>query len=221
MTKSLYEHMQYMAELNAVYDNPVKEFDRRLVLRQYYMDAMHEIIDIAKQSPVTWANIYPFDWKFNVNEENLWASIRSHSVVFYPEFPVFDRFIDFGNPFFRIGLEADSIEHHSKDKDMERDQLLRKAGWTIFRVPYHESKNVVPDLAEILELKVDDPHLDDGVMLEEFLFTTSDGIVAAIEYFYFMDERARSDRDHRFSRFRGMAESTLRKHCLLVYDLPF
>ena len=220
MSRSLYEHMQYMSALNDMYEKPVKAFDRRLVLRQYYMDAMPEIIELAKRSPTVWADIYPFDWKFNVNEERLWASIRSHLVVFYPEFPVFDRFVDFGNPFFRIGLEADSVAYHSPDHDRERDLLLREAGWTIFRVPYHESKKVVLDIGEIMEAKAHDPHVDDNALLEEFLLTTSDGIVAALEYFYFMDEKARCGRDGRFSRFRKLAEETLRKHCLLAWGPP-
>jgi len=213
--------MAFMAKLNATYEEPERKFDRQLVLRRYYADAMHTIIELAKQSPTVWADIYPFDWKFNVNEQRLWASIRSHPVVFYPEFPVLDRFIDFGNPFFRVGLEADSVAYHSKDKDIERDQCLREVGWTIFRVPYHESKEVTLDLGEIAELRADDPDLDTDSMLEEFLFTTSDGIVAALEYFYFMDCQARTQRDERFGRFRDLAESSLRKHCLLDVDFPF
>ena len=218
--KSLYEHMHYMAELNALYETAIKEFDRRIVLRQYYMEAMPEIIERARTSPTAGVDPYPFDWKFNENERNLWATIRGLAVVFYPEFPVFNRFIDFGNPYLKIGLEADSKKHHSQEDDIFRDSQLRRVGWTLFHLTYEESKRVVPGLGEIRELKVEDRDFDETEMLEELLFTTADGVVSAIEYFYFMDEDARHGRDQRFPQFRVLAEATLQRHCFLPYEVP-
>ena len=208
-----------MDDLNAMYEDAVRDFDRRLVLRQYYMDAMPEIIKTSRKSPSSSIDVYPFDWKFNKNERRLWTSIRTHRVAFYPEFPVFDRFIDFGNPYFRIGLEADSKAFHTRENDLKRDQILRKAGWTIFHVPYETSMKVTLDLGEIREKMVEDPDFDETADLKNLLFTTSCGIVSAIEYFYFMSDASRSSRDKRIPSFRKLAEATLHEHCYLELDL--
>lgn len=132
--ESLFEKMSYMDELNGMYEGAWNGFERRIVLRQYYMDAMPEIIGLARQSLNIWASIYPFDWKFNKNEYSLWSSIRSNPMVMYPEFPVLNYFVDFGNPYLRIAIEADSEKYHDREKDLERDKELLRVNWKTFRV---------------------------------------------------------------------------------------
>lgn len=212
--------MSYMAELNAMYENIEKEFERKIVLRQYYMDAMPEIIDLAKKSLNVWADIYPFDWKFNKNERSLWNSIRMKPMVMYPEFPVFNRFVDFGNPYLRIALEADGRTFHDRDKDTERDITLLRAGWKTFRVSYEENVHVFDELSEIVAMLTSGHEGDADDALENWMLNTSDGVVDAISYFYFMNPDKQNSRRKCLPRYHDLAEETLKTHRLVKFSLP-
>lgn len=219
-TRSLFEHMSYMAEMNAIYENAAKDFDRRIVLRQYYMDAMPEIISLARQSLTTWAGIYPFDWKFNANENSLWSSIRHRPMVMYPEFPVLNRFVDFGNPFLRIAIEADSKQFHDRKEDVGRDRMLLRVGWKTFRVTYEENTRDFAELSEIAEL-LDDEHDGEAMdKMEDWMLNTSDGVVDAIRFFYFMMREERDRRIKKYPDYYELAKETLRLHRYVDFELP-
>lgn len=51
----------------------------------------------------------------------------------YPQFPLFNYFIDFANPYLRIGVELDG-KQHDQNVDQERDDRLAEYGWSIFRI---------------------------------------------------------------------------------------
>jgi very-short-patch-repair endonuclease len=219
-TRNLFEHMSYMAELNAMYQKAAAGFDRRIVLRQYYMDAMPEIISLAQQSLTTWADIYPFDWKFNANERSLWSSIRHRPMVLYPEFPVLNRFVDFGNPFLGIAIEADSKQFHDRSADIKRDETFLRIGWKTFRVTYEENMKEFTELSGIAELQADEFDGEAMEKLEDWMLNTSDGVVDAIQFFYFMTDEARAGRMTRFPGYYGLAEDTLKKHRHVDFELP-
>ncbi|MCC5842560.1 MAG: DUF559 domain-containing protein [Opitutales bacterium] len=206
-------------ELEERYRVAQKFFERQAVIRQYYMEVMPEIMELSARSKRSWVDVYPFDWKFNSNEKNLWYSIRSNQVVFYPEFPVFSYFIDFANPYLRIGIEADSIKYHDVENDKERDSRLSKIGWTVFRVNYHESSREIEDLASLRAKQIEE-EIDIDEEVEDLMLNSSEGVVQAIEYFYFDEDDERRRTDELFPTFRSLAEETLHKHCYTNLKLP-
>jgi len=67
-------------------------------------------------------------------ETELWHYIRCHGLPFLPEYPVLNYFIDFADPYLKIGIEADGKQWHDKEKDSMRDNELKKIGWKIYRI---------------------------------------------------------------------------------------
>jgi very-short-patch-repair endonuclease len=126
--------------------------ERRKIIRRYYTEALPEIMELAGKTLTVWHSKYPFDWKFNANEGSLWASIACRPMVMYPEFPVLGYFVDFGNPFLKIAIEADSEKYHDKDNDRARDCELLEIGWKTFRVSYKENFTPFKELGEISEM---------------------------------------------------------------------
>lgn len=53
----------------------------------------------------------------------------------FPQYPVGKYFLDFGNPFHKIGVECDGKDFHDRDKDRDRDKdIYLSHGWIIFRL---------------------------------------------------------------------------------------
>lgn len=206
-------------ELRHRYELAEKFFERQAVLRQYYMEMMPEIMSTGEKSKKRWVDGYPFNWEFNKNERNLWHSIRTNQVVFYPEFPVFSFFVDFGNPFLKIGLEADSKAFHDVEKDKKRDLMLSKVGWTIFRLSYHESNRELTGLGELREKQIEMGQNVEA-QIQDLILNSSEGVVQAIQYFYFNDNDARNRTNELFPSFRTHAEETLHNHCNTELELP-
>ena len=138
----------------------------------------------------------------------------------YPEFPVLSYFVDFGNPFLKIAIEADSEKYHDKEKDMERDRKLSEIGWKTFRVSYKENFTPFKEFGEISEM-ISNGNEDEG--FEEktnWMLNTSDGVVDAIEFFYFMSDEQKSHLMEKFPNYVDLAEQTLKKHRLIDFPLP-
>ncbi|HEU5071255.1 MAG TPA: DUF559 domain-containing protein [Verrucomicrobiae bacterium] len=194
--------------------------ERRKIVRRYYNEALPKIMALASESLTTWYSVYPFDWKFNKNESSLWASIRSRPVVLYPEFPVLGYFVDFGNPFLKIAIEADSKEFHDKEEDKARDHKLLEVGWKTFRVSYNDNFAPFKGLGEISEMISSG---DEDAACEEiknWMLNTSDGVVEAIEFFYFMAVKKKARLIENFPEYPDLAKETLRKHRLISFPLP-
>lgn len=78
------------------------------------------------------------DWitAFSPIEDNVWAAIRYLGLPLYPQFPVGQYFIDFADPYRKIGIEVDSKQwHKDKVKDWKRQGEIEKEGWRIYRIP--------------------------------------------------------------------------------------
>jgi very-short-patch-repair endonuclease len=57
------------------------------------------------------------------------------------------HFIDYGNPFVKIGIECDSVQWHpSIIKDLARDKRLESKGWRILHVC---SKDLIHNQSEV------------------------------------------------------------------------
>ena len=103
------------------------------------MEIIPDIMMTSQQNINQQIDPYFIDWllDFSPIEEIAWNSIRSRGVPLYPQFSLFNYFIDFANPVLKIGLEMDGKEFHDTEKDRERDTKLAEywpiASYTIMR----------------------------------------------------------------------------------------
>ena len=183
-------------------------------LRQIYMEMLPWIIERARVDVVTPINVYPIDWSryFSPIEQLAWASIRSHYMALYPQFPVFNSFIDFANPYLRIGLELDGKDYHDPIKDKIRDEMLYKHGWKIFRVTGKEANAKFVSL-DIIQERSQEQGIEwyDTDDFEHWLMNTCDGVVYAIKQVYF--------KRNEDSQYYNMLYKTLDKHNLVHFDI--
>lgn len=78
---------------------------------------------------------YFIDWRFTPIEREAWNCIRRIGLRLYPQIPVAQYFLDFGDPRLKIGVELDGKAFHEKVRDKVRDERLWSLGWRIFRIP--------------------------------------------------------------------------------------
>lgn len=107
-------------------------------IRAFYSDIIPLIMAEQRNE---WA-VDAYEWDggkqmiiFTPIENWLWADIRECGAVFYPQYPVFNFFVDFANPVAKVAIECDGAAFHlDKAKDAERDKRLTDAGWTVYRI---------------------------------------------------------------------------------------
>jgi len=81
-------------------------------------------------------DIYDWDKIWTPIERNTWDAIRYLGLPFYPQYPVGNYFIDFADPFKKIGIEIDGRKFHQDfERDEYRQSKLENMGWEIFRIP--------------------------------------------------------------------------------------
>jgi very-short-patch-repair endonuclease len=81
-------------------------------------------------------NPYFLEWNWTPIEFDVWCDIRRIGLPFYPQVPVLNYFLDFGDPRTKIAIECDGKQWHTnKEKDRIRDEKISALGWQIFRVP--------------------------------------------------------------------------------------
>jgi very-short-patch-repair endonuclease len=102
-----------------------------------HWDAIRAAWDV--QSPTILAGIrvspYFYHWSMAPIEAAAWQELREHGLPLYPQCPVGDLFIDFGDPVLRIELELDGKDFHDYERDKARDfALWRDHGWRIIRI---------------------------------------------------------------------------------------
>lgn len=87
---------------------------------------------IIKGNRVVVSQIWPHDWtKFMTPIElNLWLEFEYNGLIFYPQMPCGNYFIDFANPLSGIAIEADGLTYHKdKIKEQQRDTYLKQHGY--------------------------------------------------------------------------------------------
>lgn len=128
---------------------------------------------------------YIIDWipQFTPIEYEAWQSIRALGLPLYPQFPVGNVFVDFGDPVKKIALECDGKDWHDASKDLARDKELFKSGWIVFRVTGGECKK--PDIE--LDDFTDDFELSEAA--EKWASSTSDGVISAIGWKFYGKRR--------------------------------
>jgi len=188
-------------------------------IRQAYMEALPGILASAQEDHRRWYRPYALDWDrfMNKYEKMAWSAIRGRgNVVLYPQFPAFNFFIDFANPFLRIGLEIDG-KKHDRDKDAARDKLLAQIGWKIFRVPACEAHTKCKDLAQLTESGIEGDERMQAV--RHWLMHSLDGVVQAIEWVYFAPQNSGDDMPTECREILVCAKESLMAHRLVEFPL--
>ncbi len=179
-------------------------------IRSVYKRHMPDIMAASKLKRRV--NPYFIDWvtMFTPIERAAWNSIRAIGVPLYPQIPVLNYFLDFGNPYLKIGLELDGKQFHCREKDKIRDQrLYDEAGWKVFRVTGREASIDFKTPDEFEAWEVDGDEYNRAV--SKWLNETADGIIYSIDRIYF-----RNDID----AYQGQCLGTLYCHRLVFdYDL--
>lgn len=168
-------------------------------IRQVWQEHMSTVMAAPADR---WVSPYFVDWDFSPAESAAWGALRSSSNVapLYPQVPVFNWFVDFGNPRRRVGLEVDGKQWHDPHRDRERDLQLWGQDWRIFRVPASEFlSNSASDLwrryqdrCEWLLADGRDPEEENDSEIRElaeaYMMNTGVGVVDAIASQYFRAE---------------------------------
>ena len=141
-------------------------------------------------------------------EGQVWISIRGCGLPFLPQLPVLNYFIDFANPFTKIGIECDGKEWHNAERDAFRDSRLEKEGWTIYRIPGWQCNKVMDEpweaYPDLPREEFDSERRAKQEYAERWFGTTADGIVMAIGVEHF-DYRVHGD-------YRNAAGKSVREH---------
>ena len=150
---------------------------------------------------------YFFDWIciFSPIESMVWSDIRYFGLPFFPQFPTCGYYLDFANPILKIAIECDGACYHDLEKDMQRDNVLIKNGWTIFRLTGKEC-NTIFENPFLLE---SDENNDEKI--EKYFLNTSEGLISAIRKIIFNKNNERSTYD-------DICIKTLKKHLSKAHE---
>jgi very-short-patch-repair endonuclease len=183
----IFESQKHEVTLNNRIDKSNTYFDKLKALREYYKNVEPEIIKLFKEGAMCFYSSYPMDWWniFTPIESMAWNSIRTKGhVPLYPQYPVLNYFVDFGNPSLKIGLELDGKGFHDVEKDKIRDRTLLKEGWTIYRIP--GSQMVDLNYKEYYDCDYDQLSDEEReVALRHWILNTGDGVIEAIKVIHF------------------------------------
>lgn len=180
-------------------------WERRDVIRRLYKDVTPSILEKAqKYDRIGRVDPYWVEWYdiFTPIERDAWIAIRSIGIPLYPQYPVLNYFIDFGNPALRIGVEVDGKDWHlDKEKDRVRDQELLDVGWHIYRCTGREVVRVLPQ-----------PEI--GGKSEEYYLRTIEGLLEAIGYLYKIWPHAKAE-----EHVENLCYRTLDQHRLVQFGI--
>jgi hypothetical protein len=176
----------------------MSNFEKFNAIREYYAHALPEWL--ADYEATGCMEFDPYDCDlaliFTPIEASVWSDIRNLGVPFYPQLPALNYFLDFGNPFLKIGIECDGKAWHEYELDKARDRRLASAGWMIFRIEGHECKRIVEPWIEFED--------EDSEKVRRYFMETSEGVISAIRRKYF----AAIEND----KYAELIESTLFEH---------
>lgn len=158
----------------------MSDFDKFLEIRRIYAHVLPKWMAAYKETGRQMHDPYLMDWEFTPIEYSVWQDIRCAGLPFFPQMPVLNYFLDFGNPFLKIGIECDGKQWHDKERDAIRDARLSAEGWEIYRIPGHECKRTVS-----VEDFGDQSERPSAGELSRYYMDTSEGLIDAIKFQYF------------------------------------
>jgi hypothetical protein len=184
-------------------------------LKEFYLAHHDKIMDLADKSPTQFYGVYVVNYSlfFSPIEEMAWNAMRCKGgITLYPQYPVENYFLDFGNPYYKIALELDGKEYHKdKIKDDVRDSRLIELGWTIYRVTGTEMYRDFKDFNDCYELGLDESGTWEYI--DRWIKNTGDGVIEAIKQIHFRNHPAESNSFGRNSvEFYNLCETSLSIH---------
>ena len=166
-------------------------------IRRAYEEKMPLIIKYGGQT-----DPYFMQWEFTPIEWHAWQCIRMDGLPMFPQVPVGRRFIDFGDPIKKIGIEVDGKDWHDEQKDRARDAELKDHGWIIFRIKGSEivKRDIEYDIDELTQ-RYDGPEAYEkvGEFIRNSLRNNGQAVIKAIGHCYY-------DHDNYISQFAGLGE---------------
>lgn len=169
-----------------IFSTGVTIWDRLNSIKAFYKKNEDYIISFNKRYPRKFYDIFSFDFDyiFSPIEKIAWHYIRLQRMVLYPQYPILNYILDFGNPYLKIGLELDGKEFHDKEKDRFRDQkIFDKEGWMIFRITGSEANRVI---SKPKQNSVEQSY-------DEYFFNSIEGIIESINQVFFYSELLKED----------------------------
>lgn len=174
-------------------------FDEFLKIREVWAEQWPLMEEEYKRTGNMHFDPYFHDWKMTPIEQKAWVDIRSMGLPMFPQFPVLNYFLDFANPFLKVGLECDGKEWHDEEKDAERDARLVCEGWTVYRVTGAECNKIVEPWEDTNFDWDGNPQAE---LIEDYFLNTSSGVVDALKRHYLGGNEKYSD----------LVSETLQKH---------
>lgn len=156
-------------------------------IRDHYSFLTPRIMDAQGKNISRWVSPYcnvRWELYFTPIEEFAWMALRSFGKApFYPQYPVKNYFVDFGNPYVKIAIECDGKEFHKdKEKDRLRDENLFKEGWIVYRISGADCFRPVTD--EYYDIYYQ-PEEEQYEILKEFYMGTIEGLINALAILHF------------------------------------
>ncbi len=101
------------------------------------------------------------DWFAILNEVqfNLYQDIKFAGLRLYPLYPVGPYFIDFGNPFEKIGVEI-FYKNHGQPEKQGRIDYFKSLGWTVYTIESRDTYDTAYKLFDQQKDKFDVEELD-------------------------------------------------------------
>lgn len=182
--------------------------DRFREIRQAYADVMPKLLAHGRIDP------YFYPWEMTTIEGYAWEDIRGQGLPLYPQFPVLDYFIDFGDPRLKIGVELDGEAFHDRERDLNRDQRLWREGWRIFRIPGRETLPTPYDIRETILRAQELGALEEEIasLYHDWGDRWSEGFSWALSIFYY-------GKGGRFRFSKSVAADILGSHRLVKFCL--
>jgi len=86
------------------------------------------------------------DWPNVLNEIQIeiFREIKSVGVCLYPFYPIGDSFINFGNPFSKIGLEI-IYKDYIQEKENKINEFKKK-GWKVYKINTNHDRSTLEEL---------------------------------------------------------------------------
>ena len=138
---------------------------------------------------------YKFEhWFENMTpiEHNVWNSIRFLGLPFYGQFPAGKYYLDFADPFKKIGIEVDGKIHNTPEslkRDKRRQEELEKEGWKIIRIPGWKTYRCIEDYylseEDIQQYQESEEEIPEGNLKPEFWTDCAEGMLIKLKQRYY------------------------------------
>jgi very-short-patch-repair endonuclease len=213
--KGMHEYINWHSQIEHSFYEATPE-KRWGIIRKIYERMTPEIIERGKKGILAHLDPYVVDWcKFMTPIEfDAWCSIRGKGLGLFAQYPVLSYFIDFANPYLKIGVELDGKDWHDAEKDRARDTRLLEQGWKIYRIKGSECYTQRKQLDDIIEEARENYEPEDSNDIAAYFNETSDGVFEALSIVYF------NPHYDFYQRYYEYAVESLRRHSGVTFSIP-